>query len=114
MAKLVVLNTDGTKTIIDSSTLGGGGATLAFLEVEVDFGTTPVSSKKFNVVDPLITPTDTVIVTPSSNVATGRLGNDWEFDMPFFSTKPNSGNLDIYVTFNHSVVGKRKVKYAKA
>ena len=92
---------------------GGGGTTLSFLEIEVDFGTTPVSSKKFNIIDPLVSATNTIIVTPSTNAATDRFGNDWEFDMPFFSAKSNNGNLDIYATFNHYVVGKRKIKYTK-
>ena len=96
--------------IIDATS---GGTTLSFLEIEVDFGTTPVSSKKFNIIDPLVSATNTIIVTPSTNAATDRFGNDWEFDMPFFSAKSNNGNLDIYATFNHYVVGKRKIKYTK-
>ena len=110
MAKLVVLNNNGTKSTLDSSTLGGGGsATLK--EVEIDFGTKPVNNKTFTITDGAIVVTNKIIVTPSPSDATGQVGNDWEVDGATFSAKANTGNITLYVNAPFSMNGKRKIHY---
>ena len=110
MAKLITLETDGSKGTLDSSTLGGGGsATLT--EVEIDFGTTPINNKTFTITDGTITNTKKIIVFTSPNNATGQLGNDWEVDGAVFSAKANTGNITLYVNAPFSMNGKRKIYY---
>lgn len=110
MAKLITLETDGSKGTLDSSTLGGGGsATLT--EVEIDFGTKPVNNKTFTIIDGAVTNTKKVIVIPSPNNATGQLGNDWEVDGATFSAKANTGDITLYVNAQFSISGKRKIYY---
>ena len=111
MATLVTLNPDGSKSTIDSATIGGGGQAILLYSAEIDFGNTPVSSATFNIVRANALTTSTVLAYTNSNSATGRVGNDWEFDMPFFSAVTNNGSFDLSVTFNHSVVGKRLINY---
>lgn len=89
---------------------GGGGVTLT--EVEIDFGSTPVTSKTFTITDAAVTgPTKNILVYTSPNVATGRAGNDWELDMPFFSALAGTGDFTLSVIFHSHVVGKRKINY---
>jgi hypothetical protein len=110
MAKLITLETDGSKGTLDSSTLGGGGsATLT--EVEIDFGIIPVNNKTFTITDVAITNTKKIIIFPSPSNATGQLGNDWEVDGATFSAKANTGNMTLYVNAPFSMNGRRKIYY---
>ena len=110
MAKLITLETDGSKGTLDSSTLGGGGsATLT--EVEIDFGITPVNNKTFTITDVAVTNTKKIIIFPSPSNATGQVGNDWEVDGATFSAKANTGNMTLYVNAPFSMNGKRKIYY---
>ena len=110
MAKLITLETDGSKGTLDSSTLGGGGS-ASLTEVEIDFGNTPINNKTFTIVDGSITNTKKVIVFPSPNNATGQLGNDWETDNAIFSAKANTGDITLYVNAQFSISGRRKIYY---
>ena len=110
MAKLVTLQNDGTKSIIDSSTLGGGGS-ATLIEAEIDFGTIPVNNKTFTITNGAITNTQKVVAFPSPNDATGQVGNDWEVDGAVFSAKANTGNITLYVNAPFSMNGKRKIYY---
>lgn len=111
MATLVTLNANGTKSTIDSALIGGVGQAITLKSNEIDFGNVPVSSATFNIVDSAILATSTVLVYVNSKDATGRVGNDWEFDMPFFTAVTNNGSFDLSVVFEHSVVGKRQINY---
>lgn len=108
MAKLVTLENDGTRSTLDSSTLGG---TPSLTEVEIDFGTKPVNNKIFTIVDGAVTNTNKVIVNPSPNNSTGQVGNDWEVDTATFSAAANAGSITLYVNTLFSISGKRKIYY---
>jgi hypothetical protein len=108
MAKLVTLENDGTKSTLDSSTLGG---TPSLTEVEIDFGTKPVNDKTFVITDGIVINTNKIIVFPSPNNATGQLGNDWEVDNAIFSAKANTGSITLHVNAQFSMNGKRKIYY---
>ena len=110
MAKLIILNADGTKSTLDSSTLGGGGS-VSLTEVEIDFGTKPVNDKTFTITDAGVSNTNKIIVFPSPNNATGQIGNDWEVDNAIFSAKANTGTITLYVNAQFSMNGKRKLYY---
>lgn len=87
----------------------GGGVSLT--EIEVDFGMTPISSESFTITDALVSGTNKILVFTSSNTATDRVGNDWEFEMPFMSAVAGTGNFLLSFVFPHLVVGKRKILY---
>lgn len=86
-----------------------GGATLT--EIEIDFGLDPISSKTFTITDTNVTDVQKVLPFTSPNPATGRIGNDWELDMPFMTAIAQTGSVLITISFNHLVVGKRKIYY---
>jgi hypothetical protein len=91
---------------------GNTGIGMALTEVEIDFGSSPISSKSFTITDAAVTaPTKKILVYTSPKVATGRLGNDWELDTPFFSAAAGTGNFTLSASFPHLVVGKRNIYY---
>ena len=89
---------------------GGGGSSMS--EVEIDFGTTPVQGKKFTIVDAAIAPTSKIIVSPSGNIGTGRVGDDWEWDSIAFAAKPGAGSFDLTAYASGRIVGNRKIFYS--
>lgn len=97
------LNESGQYVALSSSS--------GFKYIEIDFGTIPVSSASFTITDVSVLSTNDILVFTETDPATGRLGNDWDFDMPFFSTIASNGSFTLSVVFNHFVVGKRNVKY---
>lgn len=81
-------------------------------EVEIDFGSTPVSTKKFNIADANVTSGLNVIVQPSGKPATNRVGNDFEWDIIQFTAVPKTGSFDLSATVvNGHVRGRRKILY---
>ncbi len=89
---------------------GGGGGSMA--ETEIDFGTTPVQGKKFTIVDAGVSPTSKILVLPSGNVATGRVGDDWEWDSIVFAAKPGTGNFGLTAYASGRIKGRRKIFYS--
>lgn len=97
--------------IINSYAGGGGGGGLTLTETEIDFGTTPVVSKKFTITEASITTSSLVMVAPSGNVATSRVGDDWEWDSIVFSAKPNTGTFTLTANASGLIRGRRKILY---
>ncbi len=93
----------------DTPAGGGGGLTLT--EFEVDFGTKPVRSKKFTITAAGVSGSSKVIVSPSGNVATGRVGDDWEWDTISTSAKAGTGQFVLTCFASGKVAGKRKFYY---
>lgn len=83
-------------------------------ETEINFGSNPVRSKKFTIVDASITPTSKITVMPSGNVGTGRVGNDWEWDSIAFAATAGSGSFTISAFASGRIMGNRKVYYSVA
>jgi hypothetical protein len=89
-----------------------GKAVAQWVEVEVDFGSTPQWTKTFTVTDANVTTATRVAVVPSGNVATGRVGNDAEWDSLICTALPAAGSFTLTVAaFPGPVVGARKVQY---
>ena len=87
-----------------------GGVTIT--EVEIDFGTIPVTEKSFIITDAGISIISKIIVQPSGNVATSRVGNDYSWETFSFSATSGTGNFTLYANCsNGSLVGKRKIYY---
>lgn len=81
-------------------------------ETEIDFGSTPVSEASFTVTNALITALSKIMVTPSGNTATSRVGNDYSWEAFSFSALAAAGTFTLYANCsNGSVVGKRKIFY---
>lgn len=81
------------------------------IETEIDFGSTPVDSASFVITDANVSTTNIIFVHASPNPATGRVGNDWEFDHASFSALPGTGQFTLSVVLAHGAVGKRKIYY---
>ncbi len=99
--------TDQVNILLSS---GGGGGALT--ETEIDFGTAPVRSKKFTVVDGTVTGSSKIIVSPSGNVGTGRVGDDWEWDSVSLAAKAGTGSFTISAHASGRIRGNRKVYYS--
>jgi hypothetical protein len=83
-----------------------------WVEIEVDFGPAPQWSKTFTVTDANVSTTSRVAVVQSGNVATGRVGNDAEWDALICAATPASGSFTLTaLAVPGPVVGRRKVQY---
>lgn len=91
----------------------GGGWWASYTETEIDFGSwVPVRSKKFTITNASISGTSKIIVSPSWNVATWRVGDDWEWDDISFIAKPWTWNFTVTAISSGRVRGKRKILYS--
>lgn len=90
-------------------------ASVAITETEIDFGSTPTTGGDFVITNAGVSVTSKIMVTPSGNVATGRVGNDYTWESFTFSAVGGTGNFVLSaICSNGSVVGKRKVFYTFA
>lgn len=80
--------------------------------IEVDFGSSGVSSKSFTITDAEVLSTFNVIAMPSGKTATDRVGNDFEWDAVQLTTRSGSGEftLTAMVLTGH-IRGKRTIVY---
>lgn len=101
---------------------GGSSNTISFpfsgtaifgktVEVEIDFGSTPTTGKKFTITDALSSTTSLITVRPSGNPATSRGSDDWLWDSIEFAAKGNSGTFTLYAKASGRIIGKRKILY---
>lgn len=91
-------------------------STPQWVETEVDFGSgVPKYDASFTVTDATVTGSSKIVVSQSGNVATGRVGNDGEWDSIVFTALAGTGNFSIYcIASPGPVVGKRKIYYMVA
>ena len=90
----------------------GAGNKAKSYEVEIDFGSTPIYSKTFTIVNSIISTNDKIMAFFSSNPATGRVGNDAEWDAISFSSVANAGTFSLTATsINGAVVDRRNIFY---
>lgn len=105
--RVVTADTSGN---LSTTPLASG--TFSVLETEIDFGSSPVSEKLFTITNASITPSSLIMITPSGNQATGRVGNDYSWETFSFSATPGSGNFQLWANCsNGAVVGRRKILY---
>lgn len=85
----------------------------SWVEVEINFGTTPQYSALFTIVDGDVTAASNIVVNGSSEPATGRVGNDAEWDGLALSAIAGSGSFTLTaIAVPGPVVGARKVLYS--
>ncbi len=88
------------------------GLPLSPVEVEVDFGTTPVYDAEFTITDTNITSSSIVSAQESGKVATGRVSGDSRWDSISCSVIPATGSASLYcIAIPGPVVGRRTVRY---
>jgi hypothetical protein len=108
---LVVPSQKAVKTYVDTITISTtAGVTIT--ETEIDFGSLPVQGKKFTITQAGVLPASLVSVSPSGNVATDRVGDDYEWDSINFSAKPNTGTFTLTAYASGRIRGKRKILYS--
>lgn len=84
----------------------------AWVEIELDFGTTPEYSKVFTVTDADSTSNAVILLTQSALPATGRVGNDCEWDQLLLAAAPGDGSFTITaIAIPGPVAGNRRVQY---
>lgn len=84
-------------------------------EIEIDFGSQPVFSASFTIVDAGVSSASKIMILPSGNTAGGRAGNDFSWDAIQFTAVPGTGEFTLdAVVLNGTVLGKRKVFYTFA
>lgn len=90
-----------------------GGAGASWVEVEIDFGPTPVYGAEFTITDAAITSASKVQLLPCGKAATGRTADDWAWDGAAFAANPGTGSATCYAQFLPGpIVGRRKVQYS--
>ena len=101
------------ETGIEFFPFGWWGWNFSLTEAEIDFGSwVPVRSKRFTITNGSITGTSRIMVSPSWNVATGRVGNDWEWDTINFSAKAGTWSFELTATSSWRIRGNRKIFYS--
>lgn len=92
-----------------------GAGSVSFTEVEVDFGTTPVRSKNFNIVDATVTAATKIMAMQSGSAPTGKNADDNEMDKIDFVCASKAGSFDVYATVIDGIMvaGKYKILYLK-
>ncbi len=90
---------------------GEPGAGVPWVETEIDFGTNPIVSKRFTIASVGVTASSKILVLPSGKVATGRIGDDWEWDSITFSAIPSTDQFTVTAHASARVVGKRTIQY---
>jgi hypothetical protein len=89
-----------------------GAGSTTWTTTEINFGSTPSYGGTFTITDGSVTAGSDVAVTPSGKVATGRVGNDWEWDVVMLSALPASGSFDVTASaISGPLVGKRMIQY---
>ena len=93
--------------------VGGGSTPISITEVEIDFGTKPVTSKSFTVTDAAVSATSKISIVPSAKTATGRVNtDDMEWDGLSLAAVAGTGSFTVYAVANPGpVVGKRVINY---
>lgn len=95
---------------VEASVTPSGGGT--WTSVEVDFGTAPTYSATFTVTDGTVDALSKVVAVADGATATGRVGNDWEWDGIIFACVPAAGQFTLTALATPGpVVGMRKVFY---
>ncbi len=112
---------DVAKAYLDSLPLGPYTSTsnlignipgVSITEVEIDFGSSPMWSKSFTIIDGNVSPSSKLVATQSGSAATGRDADENEMDALILNCKPGSGQFTMNAfAFPGPVSGKYKINY---
>jgi hypothetical protein len=102
----------GSPTVNGQPIVTGTITIPGWIEVEIDFGSAPVRSKRFTLTTTGTTASSHVIAIPSGNPATGRGRDDAEWDSLVLTTVPGTNATVVTArAIPGPVVGKRKIFY---
>lgn len=97
----------GTKTLAQ---LAAGGANI--IEVEVNFGSTPVRAKSFVITDAGVSTASQILAMQSSEAATGRSEDENEMETLIVRCTPGAGQFTAYLeSLQGALVGIYKLNY---
>lgn len=85
---------------------------VAVTSTEIDFGTAFVKSKRFTINDAGISATSKILVYPNGATATGRVGDDWDWDGIDLAAKARTGSFVLSAVATGYIAGKRKIFYS--
>lgn len=92
--------------IVWTATSAGGGGTASLAQATVDFGSVPVQSKSFVVVDAALSATSKVVITAHAE------SDELEMDMITYAALPGSGQMTVFASaLPGPVSGTRKFNY---
>ncbi len=95
------------------ATISVTGGSTTITELEVDFGTDPVRTKNFLVIDASVFSASSLLINQSGAAATGRQADENEMDPILFSGTPTIGQFILIANaLTGPVVGKYRVNYA--
>ncbi len=80
-------------------------------EVEIDFGSYPVTEKEFTITNVLAATTSFILIHPSGNIPSSGSLDEWLWDSINFAAKGNTGNFTLYAKASGLISGKRKILY---
>lgn len=110
---LTVADDAGNDEIDVTIASSGGGAGATWTEVEIDFGATPQWSKTFTIIDAGSDAGFSIVCVPSGREATGRVGNDQEWDNILLAANPTAGSFELSaIAVPGPIVGKRNILYS--
>lgn len=84
---------------------------LSISETEVNFGSNPVDSGHFTVVDANISVTSKIFICGSGNAATSQTEDAGEWDAVTFTAKAGDGSMTVYAKSDGLLSGYRKLYY---
>lgn len=98
-----------TKTYADSLASG-----LVVTSVEIDFGTTSVTSKTFTITDAGVTGTSKILCFQAGRAATGQSADENEWTKLALTANPGTGSFTLWAEcINGTVTGKFIIDYLK-
>ncbi len=86
-----------------------GGSSVAGIETEIDFGSTPTRFFKNTIAWLGTLPTDFIVATQSGNASTGKDADDFDFDQLAFNVVAGTDNFVLVAQALQPVVGTFKV-----
>jgi hypothetical protein len=110
----LVIISGAVQELPSGDTVAGAASTgvpALWTEVEIDFGTTPVTSKSFTLTDAAVTASSNVAVVQSAAPATGRGTDDALWDSITYAAKPAAGSFTLHAYATGAISGKRKIFY---
>jgi hypothetical protein len=99
---------------VQFQTTASAPTSLTTTEIEVDFGTQPVTSKRFTITDAGVTGTTKIMAVSSGTIATDRVGDDYEWDSVAYACRSGTGTFTLLAKASGRIRGKRKVYYTTA
>ena len=103
--------THATTTATIGETQWNEAHDIGISEAEVNFGTKPVSSGHFTVIDASISTTSKVFICGSGNAATNQTEDAGEWDAVTFTAKAGDGQMTVYAKSDGLISGYRKLYY---